>query len=427
MAKLENYVFVCLYSRLSLSLLWLKSRIMCKRLAIFLLLWLVAGASAWACTSAVVSGRVTPDGRPLLWKHRDSSDLNNRIVRFDAVKGQLSFVGLVNGVDTLAREVWTGYNSAGFAVMNTASYNLKNDTSSLADREGVVMKRALAVCRTVDDFERLLAEWPRPIGVEANFGVIDAEGGAAYFEVNNYEVFRYDAADSPDGYLLRTNYSMSGRPDEGLGYIRYDHAEELFAPVAEQKAVTAEWLTGVCSRSFYHAFLGRDFSGDNWVVDQDFIPRYSTSASLVVEGVRPGESPAFTTMWTVLGYPPCSVVLPVWLGCNSGVPALLQAQDDTVRSPLCEWSNALKQEAFPVKRGSGSHYLHMARLFRPDGAGITQQLLGLEKEVYARSRTLLDEARRSGSWNDRRVERTLGDIEQQVSAFFQQILSDENR
>ena len=102
---------------------------MCKRLAIFLLLCLVAGASAWACTSAVVSGRVTPDGRPLLWKHRDSSDLNNRIVRFDAVKGQLSFVGLVNGVDTLAREVWTGYNSAGFAVMNTASYNLKNDTS----------------------------------------------------------------------------------------------------------------------------------------------------------------------------------------------------------------------------------------------------------------------------------------------------------
>ena len=263
--------------------------------------------------------------------------------------------------------------------------------------------------------------------MEANFGVIDAEGGAAYFEVNNYEVFRYDAADSPDGYLLRTNYSMAGRPDEGLGYIRYDHAEELFAPVAEQKAVTAEWLTGVCSRSFYHAFLGRDFSGDNWVVDQDFIPRYSTSASLVVEGVRPGESPAFTTMWTVLGYPPCSIVLPVWLGCNSGVPALLQAQGDTVRSPLCEWSNALKQEAFPVKRGSGSHYLHMARLFRPDGSGITQQLLGLEKEVYARSRTLLDEARRSGSWNDRRVDRTLGDIEQQVSAFFQQMLNGENR
>lgn len=395
---------------------------MCRRLFLLILLCVVAGMPAWACTSAVVSGRVTPDGRPLLWKHRDASDLNNRIVRFDAVKGQFSFVGVVNGTDTLAREVWTGYNSVGFAVMNTASYNLKNDTSSLADREGVVMKRALAVCRTVDDFARLLDEWPRPIGVEANFGAIDAEGGAAYFEVNNYEVTRYDVADAPDGYLLRTNYSMSGRPDEGFGYIRYDNAARLFDPVAAQKAITPEWLTGVCSRSFYHTLLGRDFSGDDWVVDQDFIPRRSTSASLVVEGVKPGESPAFTTMWTVLGYPPCSVVLPVWLGCNSGVPVLLQASGDTLRAPLCEWANALKREAFPIERGSGSHYLHMARLFRPDGSGMTQQLLGLEKVVYAQSRTLLDEARRSGSWNDRQVERTMTRIEQQVTVFFQKEL-----
>ena len=101
---------------------------MCRRLFLLFILCVVAGMSAWACTSAVVSGRVTPDGRPLLWKHRDASDLNNRIVRFDAVKGQFSFVGVVNGTDTLAREVWTGYNSEGFAVMNTASYNLKNDT-----------------------------------------------------------------------------------------------------------------------------------------------------------------------------------------------------------------------------------------------------------------------------------------------------------
>ncbi len=400
---------------------------MYRRLYLFFLLCCVVGLPVYPCTSAVVSGRATPDGRPLLWKHRDASDLNNRIVRFDAVKGQLAFVGVVNGSDTLAREVWTGYNSAGFAIMNTASYNLKNDTSSLADREGVVMKRALGMCRLVDDFARLLDAWPRPIGVEANFGVIDAEGGAAYFEVNNYEVTRYDVADSPEGYLLRTNYSVSGRSDEGAGYIRYDNAERLFSQAAAEDGITPEWITGVCSRSFYHTLLGRDFSGDAWVVDQDFIPRRSTSASLVIEGVKPGESPSLTTMWTVLGYPPCSVVLPVWLGCESGIPALLQANGDTMRSPLCEWSNALKREAFPVERGSGSHYLHMARLFRPDGSGISQQLLGLEKEVYARSRTLLDEARRSGSWNDRRVERTLGDIEQQVSVFFQELLNGESR
>ncbi len=324
-----------------------------RKLLSVIIVYLVGWIPMFPCTSAVVSGRVTPDGRPLLWKHRDASDLNNRIVHFEAEGGKLEFVGLVNGVDTMANEVWAGYNTSGFAIMNTASYNLKNDTSSLSDREGVVMKQVLGECRTVEDFARLLDSLPRPIGVEANFGVVDALGGAAYFEVNSYEVFRYDVKDSPDGYLLRTNYSVSGRPNEGYGYIRYDNAARLFSRAASERSITPEWITGVCSRSFYHILLGRDFTTDAWVVDQDFIPRRSTSASVVIEGVKPEESPVFTTMWTILGYPPCSVVLPVWIGCEYGVPTLLQGAEDSVRSPLCEWSNRLKNKVFSLERGSG--------------------------------------------------------------------------
>lgn len=317
-----------------------------RKLLSVIIVYLVGWIPMFPCTSAVVSGRVTPDGRPLLWKHRDASDLNNRIVHFEAEGGKLEFVGLVNGVDTMANEVWAGYNTSGFAIMNTASYNLKNDTSSLSDREGVVMKQVLGECRTVEDFARLLDSLPRPIGVEANFGVVDALGGAAYFEVNSYEVFRYDVKDSPDGYLLRTNYSVSGRPNEGYGYVRYDNAARLFSRATSERSITPEWITGICSRSFYHTFLGRDFTTDAWVVDQDFIPRRSTSASVVIEGVNPGKSPVFTTMWTMLGYPPCSVVLPVWIGCEYGVPTLLQGAEDSVRSPLCEWSNRLKTKCF---------------------------------------------------------------------------------
>ena len=199
-----------------------------RKLLSVIIVYLVGWIPMFPCTSAVVSGRVTPDGRPLLWKHRDASDLNNRIVHFEAEGGKLEFVGLVNGVDTMANEVWAGYNTSGFAIMNTASYNLKNDTSSLFDREGVVMKQVLGECRTVEDFARLLDSLPRPIGVEANFGVVDALGGAAYFEVNSYEVFRYDVKDSPDGYLLRTNYSVSGRPNEGYGYVRFGKGARLF-------------------------------------------------------------------------------------------------------------------------------------------------------------------------------------------------------
>ena len=393
-----------------------------RKLLSVIIVYLVGWIPMYPCTSAVVSGRVTPDGRPLLWKHRDASDLNNRIVHFEAEGGKLEFVGLVNGVDTMANEVWAGYNTSGFAIMNTASYNLKNDTSSLSDREGVVMKQALGECRTVEDFARLLDSLPRPIGVEANFGVIDALGGAAYFEVNSYEVFRYDVKDSPDGYLLRTNYSVSGRPNEGYGYIRYDNAARLFSRAASERSITPEWITGICSRSFYHTLLGRDFTTDTWVVDQDFIPRRSTSASVVIEGVKSGESPVFTTMWTMLGYPPCSVVLPVWIGCEYGVPTLLQGSEDSVRSPLCEWSNRLKNKVFSLERGSGPHYLHMALLYTPESNGYAQRLLSLEKEIYAESRIVLDEARRKGEWDNERIGSLLGIVQQKIVILFGQIL-----
>lgn len=393
-----------------------------RKLLSVIIVYLVGWIPMYPCTSAVVSGRVTPDGRPLLWKHRDASDLNNRIVHFEAEGGKLEFVGLVNGVDTMANEVWAGYNTSGFAIMNTASYNLKNDTSSLSDREGVVMKQALGECRTVEDFARLLDSLPRPIGVEANFGVIDALGGAAYFEVNSYEVFRYDVKDSPDGYLLRTNYSVSGRPNEGYGYIRYDNAARLFSRATSERSITPEWITGICSRSFYHTLLGRDFTTDTWVVDQDFIPRRSTSASVVIEGVKSGESPVFTTMWTMLGYPPCSVVLPVWIGCEYGVPTLLQGSEDSVRSPLCEWSNRLKNKVFSLERGSGPHYLHMALLYNPESNGYAQRLLSLEKEIYAESRIVLDEARRKGEWDNERIGSLLGIVQQKIVILFGQIL-----
>ena len=36
-------------------------------------------APAWACSSAVISGKVTPDGRPLLWKNRETGFLRNHM------------------------------------------------------------------------------------------------------------------------------------------------------------------------------------------------------------------------------------------------------------------------------------------------------------------------------------------------------------
>jgi hypothetical protein len=44
-------------------------------------------SSAYPCTTAVVSGRVTSDGRPLLWKNRDFWQTNNEVVYFRGEDG----------------------------------------------------------------------------------------------------------------------------------------------------------------------------------------------------------------------------------------------------------------------------------------------------------------------------------------------------
>ena len=175
--------------------------------------------AASACTSFIISGKATPSGQPMMFKHRDTGELNNRIAHFQGDK--YAFIGLMNS-PTLDGEVWSGMNEAGFCIMNTASYNLRNDQYDCKmDREGELMYHALGNCANLSDFEQWLETYPKPWGVEANFGIIDAQGGAAYYEMNNDTWIKYDVNDEANGYRVVTNFSFAGRYEDYEGYERY--------------------------------------------------------------------------------------------------------------------------------------------------------------------------------------------------------------
>src|SRR5574344_410626 len=163
---------------------------------LLLLIALCYISAGFACTSAVVSGRATPDGRPLLWKNRDTDYLQNSVKYF---KGErYSFIGIVNSIKKHPTEVWMGTNSAGFSIMNTQSYNIEKDIND-DDRgpgNGRILCRALAVCATVADFQHFLDTIAKPSGIEANIGVIDAKGGAVMFEIGYHSYKVFDANDS---------------------------------------------------------------------------------------------------------------------------------------------------------------------------------------------------------------------------------------
>ena len=357
-----------------------------KRLILVLTAIIGVMMAADACTSAIVSGKLTANGRPLMWKNRDTNDLNNRVERIKGHDGLLEFVALFDARDLRDTAAWMGFNEVGFAIMNTASYNLNgNDGVKEMDREGELMRYALERCKTVDDFEGLLKSLPKPLGVEANFGVIDAQGNGAYFETGNYKYVKFDLADAPDGILTRTNYSYSGVKDKGMGYVREKNEKTLLAPHVASQDITPAVFTEELSRTFYNSLIGKDYthSGDTWIVDQDFIPRRISSASVVIEGILPGENPRLTTMWIALGYPPCAEVFPVWVG-DDGVPVELTGTTADNHSVQCDKVNKRKAEVFPVERGNGKQYLNLSKLFNNEGTGYCQVLTLKNRQAYKR-------------------------------------------
>ena len=297
-----------------------------------------------------------------------------------------------------------GMNDAGFAVMNTASYNIKDDNvpSKKMDKEGFLMAKALKTCVTVDDFENLLTSYPRPMGVEANFGVIDAYGNGAYFETNNHSFVKYDLKAAPDHLIVRTNYSHSGRPNEGYGFVREANACHILSPYAAKGEITPELLTETVSRSFWHDMKQRDYSlgPDKWVIDQDFIPRYKSTATVVIEGckpLQPGEKPEEDfiekqyIMWTGLGYPPCSEIVPVWCA-SDGVRDDLRGNGPKGHSVMGDKVKARRAEVFPITKGNGDKYIDMEKLFNKEGTGYVQTLVPKNLEVYKATREKRDAA-----------------------------------
>lgn len=370
-----------------------------KGLLLLLAFLVLRAGPASACTSAVISGKATPDGRPLLWKQRDTGTLENKLVY--AAGERYRFLGVHDLTDTLNAECFMGSNETGFSIMNTASYNLVYEKyAGKMDEEGVLMRRALATCRTLADFERLLEETRGSRGVEANFGVIDAEGGAAYYETDPFSFRKFDANDSlsaPHGYIIRTNFSMAGKPEQGQGYIRYQNTASLFQWAYLGGKLSVDGILLDATANMRHSLTGIDLlqeplphSADvvRMVNFADFVPRYSTSASLLVQGVRPGEDPAGTVLWLMLGSPLTTPVVPVWVKHAGAAPEMLFAKENTP-ARLNALSLALKGRCFPLKTPEGRYYLDLAKVANAEGTGTLQALKPVHRTVLTTTRTLL--------------------------------------
>ena len=358
---------------------------------------LLTAAVASPCSVAVVSGAATPDGRPLLWKNRDTGTAANRVMAFEGPR--FAFIGVVNTPDLEGTDVWAGTNEAGFCIMNSASYNLPTDFDpSKEGEEGAFMRRALGECATVDDFQRLLTSTAGQRKVSANFGVIDAHGGAAFFETTDTTFARFDASDprvAPEGYLVRTNFSFTGKPAGGAGYIRFDRVSTLFHEEVTGGGIRRDWLLTTASRDMVNGMTGVDPLAGPLPVDardrrmfymNDSVTRSSAASTVVFQGPATGEGPERTIMWTRLGHPLCSVALPLFV---AGADGLRLTVGGTGGAPIDRFALGWLARLFPYSKGGRDRYMDLAPVANRAGSGLRQVLPDIEEAVLRRTDALL--------------------------------------
>jgi hypothetical protein len=343
------------------------------------------------CTTAVFGPGAGEDGRPLLWKNRDTDVLSNRVVFVKETP--YSYLGLADLEARSGRSVFAGVNSEGFAIMNSVAYNLPKKGGELEDREGILMADALRTCRTAADFEAYLKASLGPdLGARANFGVIDAFGAAVIFEVHNHGYERLDAASAPEGYLVNTNYARTGQEAKGAGYVRFDRATGLLK--TGPKPVSARDILRRLARDTGNALVPQpvpaDFATlpadqDRWVFTRDSINKSYTSAAVVIVGRRPDDPGSRATMWVLPGEPITAVAVPVWVETGESPEPLWKGD----AAPLWVETLRIKKIARPYPESDREEYLNASRLDNRDGTGFLPRLFAVEDEIFGRTASFL--------------------------------------
>ena len=291
-----------------------------KRLALLLFLLVALCVDSFACTSAVVAPYRSSEGVPLLWKHRDNAKFTNtRIEYID--DGKYAYTAVVPNTKNYAKGLYGGINEKGLGIISTATKNLPESTPEeykacpLRRLRGGAMWNGLRECATIDEFEELLKTTKRSRRSHSNFGVGDATGAVAYFEVWDVGYRRYDVSDSGnDGFDVRANFSHCGDPKK-IGSSEYRYNLIMKEMGAHQGTFKPQDCIGY-SRSYNSLKYGNVLDlNRKYYCSNHTVPRYSTVGVFVI--VCDGENPRMLAM---NGHSASSLAVPIYVKAEKNIP-----------------------------------------------------------------------------------------------------------
>ena len=324
-----------------------------KRHLLTLVLLLLLHGTSLACTSAIVSVQRSSEGVPLLWKHRDNTKtFNTRVAHITG--GKYAYTAVVPNGKRYATGAYAGINEKGFGVMTTATSNLPESTVEEYEAckrprlQGGAMWNGLRECETIAEFEEMLKTTKRNRRSHSNFGVGDATGAVAYFEVWDLGYRRYDISESGnDGFDVRTNFSQAGNPKKkGSSKRRYDLI------IREMSKHCGEFspcdFIGY-SRSYNSVKYGDVLSSDNsYTCNNHTVPRYSSVGSFVI--VCDAKNPRMLVM---NGHPVSSIAVPVYVKAKDEIPQCVKV------NTMQMLSNDFRQKAY-IKNEKNRYVLNKA-------------------------------------------------------------------
>jgi hypothetical protein len=389
----------------------------CRR---FPLIWLVLlfspvygqTAGEESCTIGVASGSATEDGRPLLWKTRDSSSPDNEVIFNTLFK--YTFISVSNANDPSLP--WMGVNEHGLSIVNSTISDLP--TNSAGPGNGGLMRNVLGNCRTVTEFQHYLDSTNNTgRATHANYGVIDSTGAAAIFETGGSVYYKFDATGSSHGYVIRTNFTFTGGGTGGME--RFDRSSVIIAGLVSGDTLNQRSILRYQMRDFSdeysepvpvpYPFTWSSSIPYGYIYCELSICRPTSVSAAVIHGVSPAEPAGLTTMWTILGQPATTVAVPYW-----PVGYTPDEADGVVSSDLCDKANELRALLFDYS--ASDKYINSYKLLDNSGKGLWSCLYPLEDSILYATEEYLDSIRLTGTLPAASMKTKEADIAKRVFA-----------
>lgn len=331
-------------------------------ISVFLFVFLNIGQT---CTLAVISGKVTDDGRPLLFKTRDERDEYRQEVKYynpqgDEKYGHMSVVkwGFSRGSNLYPDVInGAGINDAGLIISNTTVSGI-NPANEITNSNMYLLNYAISHCKNLLEFEELLDSWhtiKKFSTIHGNFALVDSEGGAAIYEVYapiqgaKIRWEKFDANNALDnngnfiGFVVRTNDNQWS-PYSG-GAAREKRANEILMTLVNKGNISYKSLMRDLARDVCGDVekvnldvlkkSGADIDADLEAKDihnfftESCISRYNTRFAFIGRGIKAGEDNRLITMWANLGEPSVGIFTPYF--------------PSTKKVPLLAWADKIER------------------------------------------------------------------------------------